>query len=240
MRRIQMNELAIGLIIALLTLATNLDAHAQNESDREQDGLIGPVRTVIWEWASVKCVAGKCVEGERAVTSRQKYEPGGSVVGGRGRPDVDDPRTRMRLYPFDESIPRIESPTYAEDGSLLYTEVYTYDNKGRRAEHVSYDAGGAVRYRELIVFDKHGTLAEENNYDGKGRLEGWTKITRDERGNVIEGEEGEGSFRRIVASSYELDYMGNWVKAKRSSSVFKDGRLTSEAYTVEYRTITYY
>lgn len=92
----------------------------------------------------------------------------------------------------------------------------------------------------LVVFDEHGRLAEVNNYDGKGTLEGWTKLTRDGRGNVTEAEEGEGSFRRTIASEYEFDHTGNWVKATQSSSVFKDGWLISESYGVKYRTITYY
>ncbi len=240
MKRIQRDKLGSALIGALLIIAPNLRVYAQNESHREQDGLIGPVHTVLWEAASVRCVSGKCVEGERGVISRVKYEPDGSAVGGRGRPDINDPRTRMRHYPFDESIPQIETPTYAEDGSLLYKDVYTYDNKGRQAEFVSYDTGGAVRYRQLIVFDKHGRLTEIKDYGGKGILEGWIKLHRDERGNLIEGEDGEGSFCRKTVSAYEFDDVGNWVKAKRSNSVYKDGRLTSESSAVEYRTLTYY
>jgi hypothetical protein len=185
-------------------------------------------------------VSGKCVEGERGVISRQQYEPDGSVRGGRGRPDVNDPRTRMRHYPFDESIPRMENPTYEKDGSLLYRDVYTYNNKERRAEHVSYDAGGAIRYRELIVFDEHGRLTEINDYDGKGTLEAWIKLRREARGNLIKSEEGEGSYCGKTVSDYEFDDVGNWIKAKRSRYVYKDGRLTSESHGVEYRAITYY
>jgi hypothetical protein len=231
---------AIASLVLVITLATSLCVYGQEVSDREREGLVGPVHTILVEIALVKCKSRTCTEGERVVQSKHQFEPHGSHREKRGAPSVIDPLSRMRSYPFDESIPRIEKPTYGENGLLLYTDVYTYDNKGRRAEHVSYDSTGVVRYKELALFDKCGKLAELNNYDGNGRLEAWVKHVRDGQCNVIESEEGEGPFRRKLVSTYEFDYMGNWIRSPRLSSVYRDGRLISESSVVYYRTFTYY
>lgn len=240
MRGIQRNNLAVGLIVVVLTLFPSPRVSAQGKSDTERDDLIGLVHTVLLETAPVTCRSGECVEGKKSVLSRKVYEPNGKAVGDRAGFTVIEPRTRMHFFPFDESVPRIEQPVYGETGALLYTDVYTYDNKGRRAEHVNYDAGDAPRYRRLIVFDDHGRLVECNDYDGKGRLEAWSKLTRDGRGNIIVSEEAEGSFYRKVVYVYEFDYMGNWIKATNTSCVFKDGLCTPESSGAKYRTITYY
>ena len=240
MRHVQRGGLVFGVIVTALTLTPRIRVSAQNKSDRERDNLIGPVQTALLETAPITCGAGECVEGRRAVLSRDEYDLSGRVVGDRNRFTINDPRTRMLFYPFDQSIPRIESPVNGENGIHLYTDVYTYDNKDRRAEHVNYDAGGVARYRTLIAFDEHGRLVEENHYDGKGTLQAWTRLTRDVRGNVVVAEEGEGAFYRKIVSAYEFDQVGNWIKATQSRSVSKGGRDTPEPYGVKYRTITYY
>ena len=247
------------LIAVILSCVFECPANAQIKSDRERDGLIGSVKSVVQETALVECRSGKLMEVERFKSS-EEYDPNGRVIGNRNRFIIDDPISRMFLYPFDESIPRIVKPTYWEDGVppgwkygvLIYTDVYTYDNQARRSEWVGYGPTGAIEIRSIVIFDEHGRMAETKTYNANGELADWNIITRDNRGNVLESafykedgtlvevQKGGNSYLNRFVSTYEFDSIGNWISEETSKPVLKDGQPVLEPFVVRHRTITYY
>jgi hypothetical protein len=215
---------------------------------------------VLQETALIEGRLGKLVEVERFKSS-EEYDPNGRVIGNRNRFIIDDPSSRMFVYPFDESIPLIVKPTYWEDGivppgwkygTLIYTDVYTYDNQARRSEWVHYGPTGAIGGRSIVVFDEHGRMAETKSYNANGELADWNIITRDSRGNVLESafykedgtlvevQKGGNSYLTRFVSTYEFDSIGNWISEETSKPVLKDGQPVLEPFVFRHRTITYY
>ena len=246
------------LIVLILSCVIEGSANAQDKSDRERDDLIGSVKSVLQETVLMDCTSGKLVEVERFKSS-EEYDPNGRVIGNRNRFIIDDPISRMLVYPFDESIPQIVKPTYWEDGvppgwkygALIYTDVYTYDNKARRSEWVNYGPAGAMGIRSIVTFDEHGRIAETKSYNANGALAEWNVITRDGRGNVLESafykedgtlvevQKGGSSYLNRFVSTYEFDSTGNWISGVLSKPVLRGGQPVLEPYTFFHRTITY-
>jgi len=92
------------LIAAVLSCVFECPTNAQDRSDRARDDLIGPVRSVLQETVLVECRSGKLAEVNR-FKSREEYDPNGRVIGNRNRFIIDDPISRMLVYPLMNSIP---------------------------------------------------------------------------------------------------------------------------------------
>src|ERR671932_293284 len=71
---------AVSLGAAPAALLVARRAHASGTSDREQDGLAGPVRRVKTETAKISVKNGKPVEGARAVLETTTYDQKGNRV----------------------------------------------------------------------------------------------------------------------------------------------------------------
>jgi len=247
------------LIALILSCAFECAANAQERSDRARDDLIGPVKSVLLETILIECQSGKLVEVHR-LDPIEEYDANGTLKGNRNRFIIDDPISRMFVYPFDERIPVIVKPTYWEDGvppgwkygALIYTDVYTYDNQARRSESVHYGPTGTFGGRLIVTFDEHGRIAETKMYNDNGELADWNIITRDSRGNVLESasykedgtlvevQNGGNSYLNRFVFTYEFDSIGNWISQETSKPVLKDGQPVLEPFVVRHRTITYY
>lgn len=244
----------IGLFILLVPCVS-----AQVKTDRELDGLVGPVKSTRVVTVSKECAFGQFVEQGRSVSDEQ-YEVSGRVIGNRNRFDHSDPISRMFYYPFEEGVARIEKPVYWEGGippfwkhgALIYTDVYTYDSQNRRSEHLHYSFDGVVESRSIVIFDADGRLAETKTYDPVDVLSDWTKITYDERGNEIESAQFKAdgtlvevqrrgcSYLNKFVRTYEFDSVGNWVEQVVSMPVRNESQFVLVPYVFKYRTISYY
>src|ERR1044072_1860218 len=139
-------SVALSLCLVLLPFV-----NAQDKTDRDLDGLGGPVKSTHVETVWMECESGEFVERGHS-TSSEEYDLSGRAIGNRNRFNRSEPASRMLYYPFEEGVTRIEKPVYWENdipsfwkhGRLIYTDIYTYDNKSRRAEHVNYRADGTV------------------------------------------------------------------------------------------------
>jgi hypothetical protein len=248
------NPFLIGLFILLVPCVS-----AQVKTDRELDGLMGPVKSTHVVTVSQECAFGQFVEQGRSVSDEQ-YEVSGRLVGNRNRFEHSDPISRMLYYPFEEGVARIEKPVYWEGGiptfwkhgALIYTDVYTCDNQNRRSEHLLYSFDGVVQSRSIVIFDVNGRLAETKTYDPVDVLSDWTKTKYDERGNEIESDyfKEDGTLVEVQRTgcsylnkfvyTYEFDSMGNWVEQVISMPVRNDSQFVLVPYIFKYRTISYY
>ncbi len=97
-------------------------------SDREQDGLMGPVRRVRTETAKVSSKDGKTVEGPRAVLETATYDiKGGKIDNAYFLTAGSSSLTGKEVYKYDERGNIIEMTLHNADGSVLSKEVYTYE-----------------------------------------------------------------------------------------------------------------
>lgn len=97
------------------------------DSNREQDGLTGPVRRVRTETAKLSIKSSKLIEGPRALLETTTYDPKGN---------------------------RIDNASYlVSTGHHAGREAYKYDNKGNITEMTLYDNNGSVVGKEAYKYE---------------------------------------------------------------------------------------
>lgn len=125
-------------------------------TDRDQDGLSGPVRRVKTETAKITVKNGKPVEGARAVLETTTYDQKGNRVDNAYFLEAGGSLTGKEVYKYDERGNIIEMTLRNEDGSLLSKEVYTYEfdavgNWVKMTTAVAMIEGGRVTFEPSEV-----------------------------------------------------------------------------------------
>jgi TonB family protein len=96
-------------------------------SDREQDGLVGPVRRVRTETAKVKNVNGTIQEGPRTLLETATYDVKGNKIDNAYYLAAGGSLTGKEVYKYDAKGNIIEMTLYNADGSVLSKEIYSYE-----------------------------------------------------------------------------------------------------------------
>src|SRR4051812_1899231 len=147
-------------------------AHANATSDREQDGLAGPVRRVKTETSKISVKNGKPVEGARAVLETTTYDQKGNRVDNAYFLEAGGTLTGKEVYKYDDKGNIVEMTLHNADGSLLAKEVYAYEfdavgNWVKMTTSVAIIEGGKVTfepsevtYRSISYFLDEGMLAK--------------------------------------------------------------------------------
>jgi periplasmic protein TonB len=131
-------------------------ALAAAATDREQDGLAGPVRRVKTETAKIAVKNGKPVEGPRNVLETTTYDQKGNRVDNAYFLSAGGTLTGKEVYKYDERGNMIEMTLHNEDGSLAAKEVYTYEfdalgNWTKMTTSVAVIEGGRVSFEPSEV-----------------------------------------------------------------------------------------
>ena len=173
------------LTIGVLWFAANVRAmpNGQLKSDREQDPLFGPVKSVKTEVAEFTTKDGKSVEGARLRLHEVSYDARGNRV---KRVDFsrDGSAAQTIVYNYDTEGRHTGYEDFASGLSTPRKHVYVLDQKGNRAEYKMIQPGGsAADERYVYKYDENGNkIAEElyhkaslvsrneNSYDNQGRL----------------------------------------------------------------------
>src|ERR1044071_2239401 len=157
---------------APLLLARRAHAASAAASDREQDGLSGPVRRVKTETAKIAVKNGKPVEGTRAVLETTTYDQKGNRVDNAYFLEAGGTLTGKEVYKYDDKGNIVEMTLHNEDGSLLAKEVYSYEfdavgNWVKMTTSVAIIEGGKVTfepsevtYRTISYFLDEGMMAK--------------------------------------------------------------------------------
>lgn len=98
-----------------------------NNSDRAQDGLLGPVRRVRTETAKLTNKNGQTVEGQHVLLESSAY-------------DINGHKTENQYFPV-------------AGASLTGREVYSYDERGNISEMTLHDASGALVAKEVYSYE---------------------------------------------------------------------------------------
>jgi TonB family protein len=114
---------------AVLRLMLNAAATATNatETDRDRDGLSGPVRRIRTETAKVLVKEGKIVEGPRVVLETATYDMKGVKIDNAYFLAAGGSLTGKEVYKYDDKGDIIEMTLFNADGSVMSKEVYQYE-----------------------------------------------------------------------------------------------------------------
>jgi protein TonB len=141
-------------------------------SDREQDGLSGPVRRVKTETAKIAVKSGKPVESARVVLETTTYDQKGNRIDNAYFLAAGGSLTGKEIYKYDDKGNMVEMTLHNDDGSLLAKEVYNYEfdavgNWTKMTTSVAMIEGGKlsfepseVTYRTISYFLDESTMAK--------------------------------------------------------------------------------
>lgn len=161
------------LLGALALAAFSADARAQShltaksrgpqpvpatavETDRNRDGLVGPVRRVRTEVVKLSSESGKVAEGKRAVLEVVSYDLKGNKVENQYFPIAGANLTGKEVYKYDDKGNISEMTLLNADGSLLSKEIYKYEfdfagNWNKMTTAVAVIEGGKMSFEPTEV-----------------------------------------------------------------------------------------
>ena len=125
-------------------------------TEREQDGLAGPVRRVKTETAKITVKGGQPAEGPRQVLETTTYDQKGARVDNAYFLAAGGSLTGKEVYKYDARGNIVEMTLHNDDGTLLAKEVYTYEfdavgNWVKMTTSVAMMEGGKVTFEPSEV-----------------------------------------------------------------------------------------
>ena len=144
------------LLFTLLLLAVPAFGSSFDETERERDGLQGPVRRVRTETAKIVPKGGKPAEGERVVLETATYDMRGAKVDNAYFLAAGGSLTGKELYKYDERGNIMEMILHHADGSVLSKEKYDYEfdamgNWTKMVTSVALIENGQLRFEPTEV-----------------------------------------------------------------------------------------
>lgn len=146
--------------------------NALPDTDRDRDGLVGPVRRVKTEMVKLSSKDGKVIEGQRVVLESVAYDIKGTKIENAYFPIPGAALTGKEVYKYDDKGNIIEMTLMDEKGTLLSKEVYAYEfdafgNWTKMTTSVAVIEGGKitfepteVTYRSISYYLDEATLAK--------------------------------------------------------------------------------
>jgi TonB family protein len=241
----------IQLLLCFALLFGNNSA-TDKKSDKEQNGLKGPVGSLRVEKASFTRENDKAVEGQRVRESKTRYSGKGQMVemiryNGDSISNrmvfTQDPQgntvaTSLERSPMPASTPAADSAE-PQNSKKVYKHVFKYDERGNRTEDAVYGEDGTLLSRDEYRYDEKGGNYQLGSFDGKGNKTGHVNLTYDNQG-MIATQFFFGPTSRLIEKrsyAYELDAQGNWIK--QTTAKILDNGMT-ELLEVRYRAIAYF
>ncbi len=144
------------LLFTLLLLAVPAFASSFDETERERDGLQGPVRRVRTETAKIVPKGGKPAEGERVVLETATYDMRGAKVDNAYFLAAGGSLTGKEIYKYDERGNIMEMTLHNADGSVMSKEKYDYEldamgNWTKMVTSVALIENGQLRFEPTEV-----------------------------------------------------------------------------------------
>lgn len=186
------------------------------KTDREQDGLVGSVRSLFVEIAEFTNEAGELLERPRMSLVTITYDIQGKKTGERfhrfmyTESDSDD-----YIFSYDTEG-RISSQSYYRDSIFHSKVIPSYDNQGRVAEALFSNSEGALNYKRVLNYDAQGNPVEMGYYKLNGAL----------------------VYKYAYVNEY--DSTGNLIKVTALRWMVTASKSFYEPTLTTYRTLTYY
>ncbi len=231
-------------------------ASASTPTERETDGLIGPVRCVRTDNVVRRSRLKGSIDSKRIPAEAVTYDRNGNRLDW-SHFDDEGRLVRRYVYRHDDAGRRVESAVSGGEGELLETCTYEYDDDGMlvldtitdaRRKHVPYvherardekrtiatrsRGDGTPGRRESVAYDRHGRAVEMSVYASDGKLDHRWHYGYDREGRRTSeiSYYADGSFRSKEICKY--NDRGNEYKL----AVYRpDGSLSAKwAYTYSY------
>lgn len=205
-----------GLILGLMCL---FSANGQNMPDKGIMELLGRVKTVRREVASLSRQNDKWVETRRVPREISTYDTTGKLADSVFF-SPDGSVFRKQISHYDERGRLTEYTIYDCDGSLLSLSrkhVTTYNNKDNITEAADYNADGTLLFKSVYDYDDRSRKSIEVLYSSDGSPSSKTIRIWDDRGRVIQAayHNADGSLQEkivcIYASGHKRIEMGRYI-----------------------------
>lgn len=223
----------IGMCLLCATPAV-----AQTKTDKEREGLVGPVKDVKVYLVEFAKREG---EGKRHLRYRTTYNTDGNISE-RTTYDRNGATTAKYVHTYDANG---RSTGYDEYVGLLSKtlivprrHVYTLDAEGRKVEYIVFESDETIGTRFVYKYDAKGNLIEDQWYVNTGQLGGRMEYTFDAKGNQTSqtSYEGESALNWKNISKFDdsgnkievLQYQGTTLKYKVLSSYDSQGRISEQ------------
>lgn len=140
---------------------------AGGATDRERDGLVGAVHTVVTEAAQLVRHNGQWQEEGQVRVDASVYDANGNVTEKLSyHPDGTLAVRATRVY---DAAGKLTKETLSNpDGSLWRTALYSYDAAGHLREVAHYAADGSPLFRDVHAYDAQGNLVEFSSVEPDG------------------------------------------------------------------------
>ena len=174
---------------------------ASESGNREQDGLIGPVRRVRAETARIMAKDGKMVEGPRVLRSVTMYDPKGQRIDSVAYPVESTSLPGREQYEYDSKGNIVKMVLRGDDGSILTKENYEYEfdelgNWKKMTSSVALYENGKVSYEPIEV-----TYRTITYYYGQAVDKLATSAPKPQTSDRTAGAEGIAAGARVAAST---------------------------------------
>lgn len=148
-------------LVALALVALLIDpALAGKKTDREQERLIGPVKTVLIELTNISNQEGKWVESPRIPWLSNTYDLKGNKI--QEDQLYDDVSLNFKsIFNYDANGNLTDGVEYDYQDAPVFRWVYTHDPAHNRIEETRTQINGVVFSKTISTYDKNGNLLEE-------------------------------------------------------------------------------
>jgi hypothetical protein len=226
-----------AITLLFLILAPGVLIHAQTKTPRQNERLIGPVRTMRIERATVSNVAGQPKESARVFFFSETFDEKGNLLeqssydaeekqeqklgwghsyDDKGREtqtlfyDADGRLTNTGVTVYNDKEHRAETTQINPDGSINHIQAYFYDEKGNKIRESHRNADGTARNNIFRSYDDRRRVVEEIFYDGKGAMNHRSVITYDDQGEKVSWtvHKPDGTFVLMFKKSQSYDAKG--------------------------------
>jgi hypothetical protein len=185
MLRLRTGKSAVVFSI-LLILVLPLAVYGKRQTDREEDGLFGPVESVTSEEAKLSQSFGAWVEDHRHRTESKTYSAEGNLLVWIEYGD-DGQQSARRVSTHDTAGRWIETRIYNALNQLKSRTVNEYvAGANLRSSCTVYFATGALDKKAVFLYDASGNLIRWDSYDADGTLNMMVQTTYDGMGNAVE------------------------------------------------------
>jgi hypothetical protein len=173
---------------------------ARDLTDRENNGLVGPVKTVMTK--------------DDTFTTTDTYDSGGRLIQSvRGMFDNRHGLPLTFTYNYDSTGNRTSEVTSTADKTLTSKKLYSYDQRGNKIAEAEYDHPDHLRAVSVYSYDDHGNKAEEFNYLPSGlKVQRWSYVY-DSNGKIVKIRYSEsGAAGEKYETHHEYDEKGRLVQ----------------------------
>ena len=237
------------LLITSVIAAITASAPAQTISDRERDGLKGPVQTVRVKKTTTVDENGEITQSPLLMTHIVTYDRAGS------RTEVafydKNGLLARRIVNTYEAGKKAGSITYDSNNTIVRRTVDSYGKGGLEKRTIEdFNEDGSLYKKIVLALNSFGDVIEFAEYDADGVLikskemasnEGERQVLVTGQAPRLEESDRLVSFGSSANEYFEHDAHGNWTRGIPNFTFrkYESGRKIKTTETV-YREITYY